>query len=94
MLLIIYSDEELARYLHKNKRSIKSKRNLLGLLRYEKNSKKYSSLNKYIRGQLSEWKKQSMISCKYQCVLTSSKDFQIHHTYPVNRMLDDIFKKI
>lgn len=50
-------------------------------------------MNKYIRGQLSEWKKQSMISCKYQCIFTGAKEFQIHHTYPVNRILDDIFKK-
>lgn len=31
-----------------------------------------------------------MASCGYKCVLTGSKDFQIHHLYSFNRIIKDL----
>ena len=34
---------------------------------------------------------ESMINCNYQCVLTGSHDFQIHHLYSFNQIIADLF---
>ena len=34
-----------------------------------------------------------MIACNYQCVITGSKEFEIHHKYPVNKILDTAFRQ-
>lgn len=87
------TDEEMSKYINHTIGAIKCKRNELGLYRQNRGFKAYESLNKYLRGQLQKWKVQSMEQCNYQCVLTGSKDFQIHHLYPVNRIIEDIFTK-
>lgn len=87
------SDYDLSIALRKNQRSIKTKRNLLGLFRISADSKSYETLNKLVRGRISEWKKSSMKKCNYRCIVTGSKSFEIHHLYPVNRILDDVFTK-
>lgn len=86
------SDYELARKLDKEQRSIKNKRLSLRLLRVSEDScSNYESLNKYLRGQIQEWKNESMKNCNYKCIVTGEKSFQIHHLYPVNRMIQDLF---
>ena len=35
-------------------------------------STKYESLSKYIRGNIQQWKKDSMKNCNYQCIFTGS----------------------
>lgn len=89
----LMSDYELAQKLNKEQRAIKSKRILLRLLRVDKNCGfNYESLNKYLRGQIQDWKNQSMESCDYKCVITGEKSFQIHHLYPVNQIIQDLFE--
>ena len=56
-------------------------------------SNSYPSLSKYLRGQNQEWKLLSMKSCNYKCVLTGSKDFEIHHLYGLSNIIDDILNK-
>lgn len=86
------SDYELAQILNKEQRSIKSKRASLRLLRVNRTcGTNYESLNKYLRGQIQDWKNQSMKNCDYKCVVTGEKSFQIHHLYPVNQIIQDIF---
>lgn len=83
----------IANNLGKSKESVKCKRNLLGLHRQNKEHKSYDNISKYLRGQIYQWKKTSMENCNYKCVLTGSKDFEIHHLYPVNMIIEDMVNK-
>lgn len=89
----LLSDYDLSIALNRDQRSIKTKRNLLGLFRVSTDMRGYESLNKLVRGRITEWKKSSMKQCNYCCVITGSKEFEIHHLYPVNKILSDIFVK-
>ena len=88
------SDEEIAKILNKNKRSISEKRWNLGLLRFNHyNNATYNNLQKYIRGNIGEWKSQSMKNCNYKCVLTGSKNFEIHHIYSFSLILNEVIEE-
>lgn len=90
----IMPDEIIARNINKTKNAVKRQRNLLGLHRQERNQiYNYENISKYIRGQIWYWKKESMEKCNYKCVITGSKDFEIHHIYPVNKILRDVYSK-
>lgn len=87
------SDLELSSIIGKDKRSIQEKRLSLGFVREpRRNGKSYDSLKKYIRGHLSSWKTESMKACNYKCVLTGSKDFQIHHLYSFSAIFDEVLE--
>ena len=83
-------DKIMAQHLGKSFRAVKWKREELGLYRRDFENYTYSSLSKYLRGQISKWKKDSMIACNYQCVLTGSKDFEIHHLYGFSNILKEL----
>lgn len=85
------SDMEIATELNRNVTSIGDKRSALGLVRVATDGSGYEDLNKYIRGQISKWKEDSMKSCNYKCVLTGAKNFQIHHLCCVSKMITDMF---
>ena len=88
------SDVELSDIIGKDVRSIKDKRLRLGLCRVKHfNEASYIDIKKFLRGHLSEWKSRSMENCNYQCVLTGSKDFQIHHLYSFGLIVNDIFEE-
>ena len=90
----ILPDEIIGRNINKTKNAVKRKRNLLGLHRQQKGCcYNYENISKYIRGQIWDWKKKSMENCEYKCVITGSKDFEIHHIYPVNKIIKDIYEK-
>lgn len=84
------TDEEIGELIGKPKNSVAERRRRLGLLRIDRDNLKYSDLNKYLRGQIQDWKNKSMMSCGYKCVLTGSKDFQIHHLYSFNQIIKDL----
>ena len=78
----IKSDLQLSTELSRTQRSIKWMRNNLGLFRQEPDRNlSYDDLSKYLRGNIYNWKINSMKNCNYKCVLTGSKDFAIHHLY-------------
>lgn len=54
------SDYDLSIVLNRNQRSVKTKRNLLGLFRISTDTNNYETLNKLVRGRIAEWKKYSM----------------------------------
>lgn len=85
------SDDELSNLIGKPKLSISERRHRLGLMRVDKDNLKYSDISKYLRGQLQTWKTDSMRNCDYQCVLTGSKNFHIHHLYSFNHIVSDFF---
>jgi hypothetical protein len=70
---------------------VKWQREELGLYRRDMNNRTYTNLAKYLRGQNQKWKNDSMKNCDYKCVLTNSKNFEIHHLYGVSNMIEDIF---
>ncbi len=74
-------------------RATKAKREELGLYRRDIDITSYPTISKYVRGHIIDWKNESMKECSYQCVLTGSKDFEIHHLYGVSNLLEDIKNK-
>ncbi len=84
-------DKVMADHLNRTFRAVKTKREELGLYRCDMDSNSYPTLAKYLRGQNQKWKKDSMSSCEYKCVLTGSKDFEIHHLYGVSNIINDIY---
>jgi hypothetical protein len=78
------SDEEIAIALKRTRRAIKAMRCEIGLFRQDKEKNHYENLNKFLRGQIYQWKKQSIENCNFQCVLTGSKNFDIHHIVSFN----------
>lgn len=84
-------DKIMAIKLNRAQRSVQWKRLELGLYRRDMNSNTYTTLSKYLRGQNQKWKNDSMKNCDYKCVLTGSKNFEIHHLYGVSNMIEDIF---
>lgn len=90
----IMTDKELAKELNRDIRSIQTKRQSLELYRVNKNFNGYEDLLKLLRGHIWEWKQESMKVCDYKCVLTGSKDFQIHHLYNFGDIVSILFEKL
>ena len=86
-------DKIMAEHLNRTFRSVKFKREELGLYRINKDETSYPTLSKYLRGQNQKWKKDSMLFCDYKCVLTGSKNFEIHHLYGVSNIINDILNQ-
>jgi hypothetical protein len=80
----LMSDEEMALSLNRTRRAIKAMRNNLSLFRQDMEKCHYEDLMKFFRGRIYQWKKDSMEKCNYQCILTGSKDFEIHHIVSFN----------
>lgn len=87
------TDNYISKNLGRSTSSVKNKRLELNLFKVNKSSLRYESLEKFLRGQITNWKNESMTKCNYRCVLTDSKDFQIHHLYSFNKIVKEyIFK--
>lgn len=87
------SDKSMADCIDRTPKAIKAKRNELGLYRSDPNEVNYESLQKFLRGQLQQWKNKSMEQCDYQCVLTGSKEFEIHHKYSFSPIVNEFLNK-
>lgn len=50
-----------------------------------------TKLRSFIResNSFEQWQHDSMEQCEYKCVFTGSKDFEIHHLYPLNNIIKD-----
>lgn len=86
-------DKIMADNLTRTPRAVKAKREELGLYRIDMESSSYPSLSKFLRGQNQKWKKDSMENCNYKCVLTGSKNYEIHHLYGVSNIINDILEE-
>ena len=82
-------DAIMAKKLNRTKRAVQTRRLFLGIYRRDMESLTYETLTKYIRGNIQQWKKDSMKECNYECIFTGSKNFQIHHLYGVSNILND-----
>lgn len=88
---VLTPDKVMAKKIGRTFRSVKAKREELGFYRRDMDSIAYPTLSKYLRGQNQKWKKDSMNNCNYRCIITGSKNFQIHHLYGVSNIINDIF---
>lgn len=86
-------DKIIADNLGRTFRAVKAKREELGFYRQDMTENSYPTLSKYLRGQNQKWKNDSMKNCYYKCVLTGSKDFEIHHLYGVSNIINDVLNK-
>lgn len=86
------SDNEMAKYLSRSERTIRAKREEIGLLRKKSDGKSYEPIAQYIRWNMGAWKSASMKSCNYQCIFTGSPNFDIHHLYGVSNLIRDTFE--
>ena len=86
-------DKIMCQKIGKTFLATKSKRQQLGLYRRDMNALTYETISKYIRGNIQEWKSESLKRCDFKCILTGSKDYQIHHLYGVSNILKDIKNK-
>ena len=85
------SDEEISLHLNRTQRSVKTMRSNLDLFRQDKEKRHYEDLTKFFRGQIHQWKKNSIEKCNFQCALTGSKEFAIHHIISFNIIVKNFF---
>ena len=86
------NDDTIAKILGKTPAGIKAQRNKLGLYKVDKEYSKYENISKFFRAHIQEWKNESMKNCNYQCILTGSKDFAIHHLHGFNLIVKEVFE--
>ena len=82
------SDSKMAEVLGRSPRSITNKRIQLRYLRDKENSS-YNDLSDFIRRNNLDWKKESIKSCGYKCVITGKRFDDIHHIYGLNLILNE-----
>ena len=83
------TDEEMAKVLKKPLSGVQEQRRKLGIYYFNKDYSGYENIAKFFRGHIHEWKNQSMETCNFQCILTGSHDFAIHHLYSFNLILKE-----
>ena len=88
------TDEEIAKHLGKTVNGIRDQRYSLGLLYLKKDYSNYINFMKLFRGHIYNWKKESMEKCNYSCIITGSKEFDVHHLYGFNLICNEAFDKL
>lgn len=78
------TDLEIAQELNKPLSGIQEQRRKLGIYYLNKDYSGYESFSKLFRGHIGNWKNESMKKCDYKCILTGSKNYDIHHLYGFN----------
>lgn len=87
------TDKEIGEIIGRSDRSIRDYRLRNGLIKtYEESS--YNDLSEYVRRNNLDWKKQSMLSCNYKCVLTGKRFDDIHHIHGLNLILEEVLEDL
>ncbi len=87
----VLSDEEIAVQLNRTAKGIRYKRQSIGLYYLNKDYTKYTEFADLFRAHLQSWKTQSMDKCNYKCILTGSKEYDIHHLFGFNCIINIVF---
>lgn len=87
------ADMIMCKKLGRTYKATQARRLALGLLHFNKDGSGYEGLSKFLRGHLQSWKTKSMENCNYQCVLTGSKNFAIHHMYGFANILNETIEE-
>lgn len=82
------TDDEMSKILNRTFRSVKWKRETLGLFRNTE-AGMYNSLSEYIRKRNKQWKIDSIKQCSYKCILSGKRFDAIHHLYGMNLIIND-----
>ena len=91
---MMQSDIILSKNLNRTFRSVKWRREYLGLYRQDKDEKHYKLLSKYLRRNTYAWKRKIKKQYNEQCILTGSKNVDVHHYISVNVIVKDILQEI
>ena len=83
------ADNIMCKKLGRTYRATQHRRLSLGLYHFNKDWSGYEGLAKFLRGHLGTWKADSMKQCEYKCVLTGSKNFEIHHLVPFANIVNE-----
>lgn len=89
---MIMTDHEMAQKLNRTYRSVKWRRNLLKLNRETQGV--YNTISEYLRKRIFQWKKDSLKSCNYKCVLTGKRANVVHHLYSFINIVKEIFESL
>lgn len=87
------SDMIMCKKLGRTYKATQARRLSLNLLHFNKDGSGYEGLSKFLRGHLQSWKIKSMENCNYQCILTGSKNFEIHHMYGFSNILNETIEE-
>lgn len=87
----VMTDKELAQRLGKCVSGVMEQRRKMGLYYLNKEYTDYEDFTKLFRGHIGSWKTESMKKCNYQCVLTGSKDYVVHHLHGFNLILKETY---
>ena len=90
----LLSDKEIAEYLDKPVVGVQEQRRKYGLYHINKEYVNYENISKFFRGHIGDWKIKSMENCNFQCVLTGSKNYEIHHLVSFNTIISDAFREM
>lgn len=88
------TDAEIAKAIGKTCVGVQEQRHKMGLYYINRDYSGYVNLIKLFRGKTCMWKSESMKVCNYRCVLTGSDDFEIHHIYSFNLILNETLKRL
>lgn len=83
------TDAEIAAILGRTFRSVKWRREKLGLFR-EVASGTYEYLRKYLWKTNREWRKKSIAACNYQCIVTGHRFSDVHYLYASNLIVQEV----
>lgn len=86
------TDQEIAEALNKPISGVQEQRRKLGIYYLNKDYSNYENFSKFFRGHTQDWKNASMKKCNYECVLTGSKNYEIHHLYGFNKIVQETFE--
>ena len=50
-------------------------------------------LHNYLRNNIEQWKRDSMLNCNYKCIITGNKFTDIHHLYSFHKILKETIKE-
>lgn len=88
----IMSDKEIALELKRTRRSVKWRRNFLGLNRIPKGE--FTNISEFLRKKIYRWKQESLKNCNYKCVITGEKIKVIHHLYGFIFIVKETFEQL
>jgi len=54
-----------------------------------RNEKSLSDLSRFLRSTIISWRNASEKNCNYECILTGSKDYDVHHLYSFSSIIKD-----
>lgn len=90
------TDKEISECIGRTERSVKAKRESLGLLKSNYvplTDFRHEKLKTYIRKHNYQWRKDSIKNCNSKCVISGEPFKDVHHLYSFDLILDEFLKE-